>query len=343
MTGPAGPGVECVGLRAGHGGADVLDGVDLAVPTGRYLTVVGPSGTGKTTLLRTVAGLHDASGGTVRIAGRDVTGLRPGRRGVAMVFQSYALFPHLTVAQNIEFGLVVTDVPRRAQQARVRAVAELTGCAPLLPRRPGTLSGGERQRVALARALVREPDVLLLDEPLSDLDADLRAQTRDELRALHERTGGAVVHVTHDQAEAFALGHEVAVLLRGRIAQCAPPDVLWTAPASREVARFVGSPRMNLLPADHPLVPGGAAGREYGVRPEDVVLTGGEGVPALVERVEVTGADALVHLAVPGASGVVARHPTAGRPAAGERVALAVEPGRWHAFHLTGDGPRVDP
>ncbi len=325
-------GLECSGLHAGHAGRDVLVDLDLAVPAGRYLTVVGPSGAGKTTLLRAVAGLHEVSAGRVLIAGRDVTRLRPGLRSVAMVFQSYALFPHLTVEQNIAFGLAVTDVPRTAQRARVAEVAELTGCAALLGRRPGTLSGGERQRVALARALAREPDVLLLDEPLSNLDADLRVQTRDELARLHERTGSTVVHVTHDQAEAFALGNEVAVLLDGRIAQCAPPDELWSRPVTRAVALFVGSPRMALLPHDHPLVHAGRPGREYGARPEDVSL--GSGTAAVVTRVEITGADAYLRLDVEGGDPVVARHPSAGRPAVGDRVAVTVE--RWHVFDTGG-------
>jgi multiple sugar transport system ATP-binding protein len=323
--------LELVDVRAGYDGADVLAGVSLTVPTGGYLTVLGPSGTGKTTLLRVVAGLEPARGGAVSIGGRPVTDLRPGLRSVAMVFQSYALFPHLTVADNIAFGLTVTDTPKARVKQRVRDIAELTGCAPLLGRRPGQLSGGERQRVALARALVREPAVLLLDEPLSNLDASLRADTRDELRTLHERTGGTVVHVTHDQSEALSLGDQVAVLLDGQVAQIGTPDELWQRPANRAVARFLGSPAMNLLPAGHPLVEAGEPGREYGIRPEDLRI-GETGVPAVVHRAEVTGADAYLHLHIEGGPPLVARHPAATRPATGEEVRISPAPGTWHVF-----------
>jgi ABC-type sugar transport system ATPase subunit len=324
--------LELVDVRAGYDGDDVLAGVSLMVPAGGYLTVLGPSGTGKTTLLRVVAGLEPARGGTVSIGGRPVTDLRPGLRSVAMVFQSYALFPHLSVADNIAFGLTVADVPKTRAKQRVREIAELTGCAALLPRRPGQLSGGERQRVALARALVREPAVLLLDEPLSNLDAELRAQTRDELRTVHERTGGTVVHVTHDQGEALSLGDQVAVLLDGRVAQTGTPDELWQRPATRAVARFLGSPAMNLLPGDHPLVgTTGRPGREYGIRPEDLRI-GDTGVPAVVHRAEVTGADAYLHLRVEGGAALVARHPATTRPATGAEVRVSPALESWHVF-----------
>jgi multiple sugar transport system ATP-binding protein len=327
--------VELFDVRAGYGDDDVLAGVTVAAPAGAYLTVLGPSGTGKTTLLRVVAGLSPTRGGTVSIGGRPVTDLRPGQRSVAMVFQSYALFPHLSVADNIAFGLTVTDVPKARARQRVREIAELTGCATLLGRRPGQLSGGERQRVALARALVREPAVLLLDEPLSNLDAELRAQTRDELRTLHERTGGTVVHVTHDQGEALSLGDQVAVLLDGRVAQTGTPDELWQRPASRAVARFLGSPTMNFLPSDHPLVGSagtvGAVGREYGIRPEDLLI-GSDGIPAVVHRAEVTGADAYLHLRLDGDLPLVARHPAGTRPAVGAPVRVSPAPDAWHVF-----------
>jgi ABC-type sugar transport system ATPase subunit len=339
-------GLQLVDVRAGYGDADVLTDVTLTAPAGVYLTVLGPSGTGKTTLLRVVAGLEPARGGTVSIGGRPVTDLRPGRRSVAMVFQSYALFPHLSVADNITFGLTVTDVPKARARQRAREIAELTGCTPLLGRRPAQLSGGERQRVALARALVREPAVLLLDEPLSNLDAELRAQTRDELRTLHERIGGTVVHVTHDQGEALSLGDRVAVLLDGRVAQTGTPDELWQRPANRAIARFLGSPAMNLLPSDHPLVGiDGTAGREYGIRPEDLRIGAvhDRGVLAIVHRAEVTGADAYLHLHVDGVDGppLIARHPAATRPAAGEEVRVCPAPAGWHVFDAA-TGARVD-
>ena len=231
----------------------MLRGVDLTVGRGELLVVLGPSGAGKSTLLRVVAGLQPATAGRVVIAGRDVTRLRPGRRNVSMVFQSYALFPHLTVAENIAFGLIVRDTPTAVARERARQAAEAVGCGHLLDRRPGQLSGGERQRVALARALVREPDVFLLDEPLSNLDLELRVETRAELKALHERVGATMVHVTHDQTEAMVLGDRIAVLREGRIEQVGTPDEIWRRPATTFVARFVGSPAMNLLPADCPV------------------------------------------------------------------------------------------
>ena len=243
------------GVRAAFGSTEVLHGIDLRVAAGELLVVLGPSGAGKSTLLRVVAGLEPATQGRVIIAGRDVTRLRPGRRNVSMVFQSHALFPHLTVAENITFGLRVRDVPRTEAADQARRAAEAVGCAHLLGRRPGQLSGGERQRVALARALVRRPDVFLLDEPLSNLDLELRVETRAELRALHDRVGATTVHVTHDQTEALVLGDRVAVLREGVIEQIGPPDEVWRRPETTFVARFVGSPAMNLLPAAGPLCP----------------------------------------------------------------------------------------
>jgi ABC-type sugar transport system ATPase subunit len=251
-----------------------------------------------------------------------------------MVFQSYALFPHLTVEENIAFGLEVRDVPRRAARDRARRAAALVGCDGVLERRPGALSGGERQRVALARALVREPDVFLLDEPLSNLDAELRAQTRAELKALHERVGGTMVYVTHDQVEALVLGDRVAVLRGGELEQVGTPDELWHAPANRFVARFVGSPSMNLVPADGPLqvaaLPGGRQ-LELGIRPDAVRLVSDDGLMAEVVLVEVVGADAVVHLVV-GGQELVARVPAERRPRPGDTVRIEVRREDVHLF-----------
>jgi ABC-type sugar transport system ATPase subunit len=329
-----GPGLELAGVHAGYGDTDVLRDVDLTVARGELLVVLGQSGAGKSTLLRVVAGLEPATRGTVRIAGRDVTRLRPGQRNVSMVFQSYALFPHLTVADNIGFGLTVRDVPKSEARHRIQRAAEAVGCEHLLSRRPGQLSGGERQRVALARALVREPDVFLLDEPLSNLDAELRVRTRTELRALHDRVGTTMLHVTHDQTEALVLGDRVAVLRDGRIEQVAAPEEIWRRPATSFVARFVGSPSMNLLPADGPLpVPGVPPdpARQIGLRPEAVRLGDPVGVPASVERVDVVGEDSHVYLRVAGHD-IVARVATADRPAPGEQVPVSVGPGDVHVF-----------
>jgi multiple sugar transport system ATP-binding protein len=230
-------------------GVDALRDIDLALDDGEAVTVVGPSGSGKTTLLRVAAGLELATRGSVHIGERDVTALPAGDRNVSMVFQTYALFPHLTVAENIGFGLKVRHVDRATAATRVQDAARIVGCGALLDRRPFELSGGERQRVALARALVREPDVLLLDEPLSNLDAQLRVEMRAELASLHRTVGRTMLYVTHDQGEALTLGQRVAVLDRGALQQVVTPDEIYWSPANRFVATFIGSPRMNVLPA----------------------------------------------------------------------------------------------
>jgi ABC-type sugar transport system ATPase subunit len=248
------------------------------------------------------------------------------------------------VAENIAFGLEVRDVPRAAARQWARSAAESVGCAGLLDRRPGQLSGGERQRVALARALAREPDVFLLDEPLSHLDPGLRAEMRAELRALHDRLGATMVHVTHDQTEALVLGDRIAVLRAGRIEQVGTPDAIWRTPASTFVARFVGFPPMNLLPAVGAFAPsgpppGGTAMMDLtmGFRAEAVTL--GDGNAAVVERVEVVGEDAYVYATLAGGQPIVARVPSSRRPARGETVRAGV---RWtdvHLFH-TASGQR---
>jgi ABC-type sugar transport system ATPase subunit len=341
------PGLTLDGVSAAYGGTPVLRGIELTVARGELLVVLGPSGAGKSTVLRVVAGLEPVTAGRVHIAGRDVTTERPGRRNVSMVFQSYALFPHLSVADNIAFGLEVRDTPRSVARERARAAAESVGCAALLGRRPGQLSGGERQRVALARALVREPDVFLLDEPLSNLDLALRTEMRTELRALHDRLGATMVHVTHDQTEALVLADRIAVLRDGRIEQLGTPDAIWHTPASEFVARFVGSPAMNLLPAAGPVTPSGtppaglagAGELRIGFRPGAVTLGTADGAAAVVERVEVVGEDAYAYLTLAGGEPVVARVPADRRPAKGAAVRVTV---RWpdvHVFHA-GTGRR---
>ncbi|TCC00215.1 ABC transporter ATP-binding protein [Micromonospora zingiberis] len=327
------------GVSAAYRDTTVLHEVDLTVARGELLVVLGPSGAGKSTVLRVVAGLEPVTAGRVLIAGRDVTDLRPGLRNVSMVFQSYALFPHLSVAENIAFGLEVRDTPRREARQRAHAAAETVGCAGLLDRRPGQLSGGERQRVALARALVREPDVFLLDEPLSNLDLSLRAEMRSELRALHDRIGATMVHVTHDQTEALVLADRIAVLRDGRVEQVGTPDEIWRTPASSFVARFVGSPAMNLLPADGVLRPTGDAPAlpdeplELGFRPEAVTLDAVDGAPATVDRVEVIGEDAYAYLTLATGHPVVARVPAARRPDRAAAVRVAVRWADAHLFH----------
>ncbi|XVV07060.1 ABC transporter ATP-binding protein [Actinosynnema sp. CA-248983] len=320
-------GVELAGVRAAHDRHDVLRGVDLVVPRGELLAVLGPSGAGKSTLLRVVAGLHPVSAGTVRIAGRDVTATSPGERDVAMVFQSHALFPHLTVADNIAFGHRVRGLRRGPARAIAARAAEVAGCEHLLDRRPHQLSGGERQRVALARALVREPAVFLLDEPLSNLDASLRERTRAELRALHDRVGATMLHVTHDRVEALTLGDRVAVVRDGLVEQVGTPEEVWRRPATQFVGTFVGP--MNVLPGDGPWR---ADAHRVGFRQEAVRLVD-NGVPGRVARVEVVGEDAYVHLDV-SSHPVVARVPTVGRPVVGTEVFLEVKD--LHLFDESG-------
>jgi multiple sugar transport system ATP-binding protein len=327
-----------------YGQVAALRGFDLVAEDGELLVLVGPSGCGKTTALRTAAGLEDVSEGTIRIGGRDVTRLLPADRNVAMVFQSYALFPHLSVAENIGFGLRARRVARPEARERVDAAARVVGCDDLLERRPHELSGGERQRVALARALVREPDVFLLDEPLSNLDAQLRVEMRAELRRLHDRLAATMVYVTHDQVEALTLGDRVAVLSDGVLQQVGRPDDVYRRPVNRFVATFLGTPAMNLLRAtlaDGRLragpfafeVPPGVGERELevGIRPEHVALVA-DGAPAVVELVETAGNETFLHLNADGQR-LVARTGPDQRPAVGSTVAVGVSvPGRVHVF-----------
>ena len=286
------------------GRVEALRGVDLVVEPGELVALLGASGSGKSTLLRTIAGLEQADAGRVLIDGGNQASVPPPRRGVAMVFQSFALFPHLSVERNIGFGLRARREPDAAE--RVLEAARAVQLDGVLDRRPGELSGGERQRVALARALAARPRVLLLDEPLSNLDAQLRASTRTEIRRLQERTGVTTLYVTHDQDEALALGHRVAVLREGRVEQVGTPDDIWERPASTWVARFVGTPPMNVLHA--PIagleVPDGL----IGFRAEDAVAAPGGESAIVFELAERVGAERLWHLRA-GDDAVVVRSP----------------------------------
>jgi multiple sugar transport system ATP-binding protein len=262
-----------------------VNDIDLTIADGEFMVLVGPSGCGKSTLLRMIAGLEDPTAGTISIGDRDVTDLSPRHRDIAMVFQSYALYPHMTVRQNLAYGLKVRRTPKADIERRVVEVAKLLGLEELLDRRPAQLSGGQRQRVAMGRAIVREPQAFLMDEPLSNLDAKLRVGMRASLSQLHARLGVTTVYVTHDQVEAMTLGHRVAVMREGRILQVDTPQTLYKHPRDLFVAAFIGSPAMNLVKAqiegDHvsfgqfrvPLVPGrrpppGATEIVLGIRPE---------------------------------------------------------------------------
>jgi multiple sugar transport system ATP-binding protein len=232
------------------GGVVAVNGVSLTIDSGEFLVLVGPSGCGKSTLLRMIAGLEDVTEGTISIGERDVTELPPRARDIAMVFQSYALYPHMTVRQNLGYGLKVRKTPKREIAERVSSAAELLGLAELLDRRPAALSGGQRQRVAMGRAIVREPRAFLMDEPLSNLDAKLRVSMRAQLSALHGRLATTTIYVTHDQIEAMTLGERVAVMREGRIQQVDTPQELYARPANLFVAAFIGSPAMNLVEAE---------------------------------------------------------------------------------------------
>ena len=239
--------LQIQGLAVRFGRHEVLRGLDLQVDEGEFLVLLGPSGCGKSTLLHAIAGLQEVQAGRILIGGHDMTEAEPAARGIGMVFQNYALYPTMTVQGNLAFGLRVAGVPRAEVAARVARVAELLQLGPLLARRPAQLSGGQRQRVAIGRALVRECAVFLLDEPLSNLDAQLRAELRRELKLLHQRLGCTMVHVTHDQAEAMTLATRIVVMRDGAIQQVGTPDEVYRRPANRFVAGFLGSPAMNLL------------------------------------------------------------------------------------------------
>src|ERR671922_2986763 len=311
------------------GRVHAVDGVDLATEEGEYLVLLGPSGCGKTTLLRTIAGLEEPTEGEVLIGGRVVNELPPRARKIAMVFQSYALYPHKNVMQNIVFPLRAERLDKAEQERKARWAVELLGIDHLLPRKPRQLSGGERQRVALARALVREPHVFLLDEPLSNLDAKLRTSARDELKRFQQRVGTTTIYVTHDQTEAMGLGDRIAVLDHGKVRQVGEPVEIYDDPADTFVATFIGSPPMNLVPRGDVLV---------GFRPEHLLPVEnvpGESVTATLEvqRMEYLSGDRHVYGTVDlggEPTRVIARLPaTVETPiAVGERHDFAVPAGR---------------
>jgi multiple sugar transport system ATP-binding protein len=328
--------------------AEVLAGIDLHIADGEFMVFVGPSGCGKSTLLRLIAGLESPTSGHILIGGQAVETLSPAERGVAMVFQSYALYPHMTVAQNMGFALRMEGQPKGEIAQRVGRAAEILRISPLLERKPRELSGGQRQRVAIGRAIVREPRVFLLDEPLSNLDAALRVQMRLELARLHRELRTTMVYVTHDQVEAMTLGQRIALFNGGRIEQVGPPLALYEHPSTRFVAGFLGQPQMNFLPLAA-LGPAREALLEstrnvppdwvVGVRPDHLLLRPpGEGLPALVERLEHVGDSVLAWLRLSQAVPNVAVRLTPGDalPAAGQAVSLRAQPGRVHAFDGTG-------
>jgi ABC-type sugar transport system ATPase subunit len=312
------------------GGHVGLAGIDLNVADGERLVLVGPSGSGKSSLLRIIAGLELPTDGRVLIGDRDVTTVPPERRDLAMVFQSYALYPHKTVRENLAFGLRVRRVPRAEADSRVRAVADALGLEALLDRMPAQLSGGQRQRVALGRAIVRDPQAFLFDEPLSNLDPRLRVETRAELVQLHDRLRATMVYVTHDQEEAMTLGQRIAVLRTGSIEQVATPGELYRRPVNMFVAGFIGSPGMNFL--------GGYAGAATaGIRPHDVELVAPEGADLCgsVDIVEPLGHAQVVHVATPAGRLLAVIAPDR-RVTAGDTVGIRIPLDRLHRFDEQG-------
>jgi multiple sugar transport system ATP-binding protein/alpha-glucoside transport system ATP-binding protein len=296
--------VVLTGVEKAYGGVQVLHGIDLAITPGEFVVFVGPSGCGKSTLLRMIAGLEHITGGTVAIGGRVVNDLPAPQRGIAMVFQSYALYPHMTVRQNIGFGLEMAKRPRAEIDAKVEKAAGILQLGPYLDRMPRALSGGQRQRVAIGRAIVREPQVFLFDEPLSNLDAALRGQTRLEIARLHAALSATMIYVTHDQTEAMTLADRIVVLNAGRIEQVGTPLELYRTPVNEFVAGFIGGQTMNILPvtafpANGQPVPGGA--RSVGIRPEHLrrVPAGQGSLTGRVDVVEEFGEHSIVHLKLP--------------------------------------------
>ena len=299
--------VTCAGVRKSFGATQILHGVSIDIRDREFVVLVGPSGCGKSTLLRMIAGLENITGGEIRIGDRVVNHLPPKERDVAMVFQNYALYPHMTVAANMGFSMKLRNAPQQVVDERVKIAADILGLTPLLARYPRQLSGGQRQRVAMGRAIVRDPQVFLFDEPLSNLDAKLRVQMRTEIKELHQRIETTTIYVTHDQIEAMTMADKIVVMHDGRVEQIGAPLDLYDRPDNQFVASFIGSPAMNFLPgkvgADAfegpggsrlPLAvaPNGSAGRNaiYGVRPEHFVLAD-DGAEAVIQIVEPTGSE----------------------------------------------------
>lgn len=327
--------------------APAVKDISFTVEAGTFTVLLGPSGCGKSTTLRMIAGLDNPTSGRILIDGRDVTGLPPSKRRISMVFQSYALFPHLSVKENILFGLKVRKEPVADHKRRLDKVAVLLGLEKLLDRKPSQLSGGQQQRVALGRAVISEAPVCLMDEPLSNLDAQLRHEMRREIRTLQQNLGITMVYVTHDQTEAMSMADKVVLLNSGAIEQNDTPDQLYGAPSSEFSARFIGTPPMNLLQLDPQtrqpagcqaealgLAPEGAV--KLGVRPEHIAIDDGNGIAATVENIEYFGADSIIVCKVGDNSGITARVAGHLRAAPGEKLKFLWNPKQQHFFDATG-------
>ena len=352
--------IEILGVTKQYGKVTALGGVDLDIEPGEFVVLLGPSGCGKSTLLKIIAGLEELTEGEVYIGGRLANYLKPSARDVAMVFQNYALYPHMTVRSNLGFPLKMAGRPRDEVNQKVEVAANLLQIASELDKYPDELSGGQRQRVALGRAIVREPLAFLMDEPLSNLDALLRVQMRSELLRLHKRVGRTTVYVTHDQVEAMTMADRVVVMRGGLIQQIGPPDEVYRRPANRFVASFVGSPPMNILdgrietadgsrrfsgpiPVDVPGLAGMALDNgpaAIGIRPEELLLVSAgtdDSFPAVIELVEPVGADIFLSAAVPGGAVLTIRVDAETRVAEGQSVHVRIAPGATRLFDAGGD------
>ena len=350
--------VEISGLIKRYGSTQVLHGIDLSVQDGEFVVFVGPSGCGKSTTLRMIAGLEEIDGGEISIAGRVVNYLEPKDRNIAMVFQNYAIYPHMSVAENIAFGLYTAKLDKASKRRRVEEVAKMLGLEAYLQRRPSALSGGQRQRVAIGRAMVRDPAVFLFDEPLSNLDAQLRAQMRLEIKRLHQRLRSTIVFVTHDQVEAMTLADRIVVMHDGRILQVGAPMELYERPADVFTARFIGSPTMNILPGYivaegerttlmldakpvplQPLPRSFPAGILIGVRPQELrILKEGEPADLVLEGnvavIEPLGSETFVHVEA-GEKFVLASAPAKAPPAVGDVVRIGASATALRLFDAT--------
>jgi multiple sugar transport system ATP-binding protein len=341
------------GLRKRYGTVEVIKGIDLDVRDGEFMVFVGPSGCGKSTTLRMIAGLESVTEGDLLIDGARANDLHPSQRGAAMVFQTYALYPHMTVAENMGFALKMARQPRAEREAQVRRAAEILQITELLQRFPKELSGGQRQRVAIGRAIVRKPRVFLFDEPLSNLDAALRVGLRIELTRLHQDLGTTMIYVTHDQVEAMTMGDRIAVFNQGRIEQVGPPLDLYNKPANEFVATFLGAPRINLIdrPADA-AAPGpqralwaqlagtaAASVQRVGLRPEHLrVAADGQGVPARVVHAEHLGDTSILHLQVDGVAALINAKLAAGQAQVQVGQVVGLVPDAAWALPFDGQG-----
>jgi len=349
--------IELKNVAKTYGAVKVIHGVSMAIDKGEFVVFVGPSGCGKSTLLRMIAGLEEITSGDLHIGGQRMNDREPSERGVAMVFQSYALYPHMTVAENMSFGLRMVKAPKVEIEEKVGRAAKILQLTSLLDRKPAALSGGQRQRVAIGRAIVRNPDVFLFDEPLSNLDAELRVQTRVEIAKLHQTLGNTIIYVTHDQTEAMTLADKIVVLRAGLVEQIGSPVELYDNPDNEFVAGFIGSPRMNFLTATvsqdggelgfggitmpaprlaAPLAPGETI--KLGIRPENLDEAEGIALSAKAEVIEHLGSTAYVHASLASGETVVAeKRRTQARP--GETVGLCFDPA--NARYFTLDGQRI--